>query len=117
MVNIRKDSIKYLKKLEKVFPGDSLINDKGPATIGAGEETFKLLKKLERSGLISAIGYKTEGLPEEKVLQSPIITSKGIDFLNGLKQNTTNTILIILTFLMAITSITQIILLIKSLTS
>lgn len=110
MTNIKKNSIKILRDLEKAFPGDSLVNDLGLSSqLGIDEDTFKLLKKLERSGLISAIAYKTEGLPEEKVLQSPIITPKGIDFLNGLRQKRTNLLLLILTIFSLLGIIAQII--------
>ncbi len=106
----RKKTIKLLKDLEKVFPGDSLVNDLGsPSKLGTDDNTFKLLKKLERSKLISAIAYRTEGLPEEKIIQSPIITTKGLEFLNGLRQRRTNTLLIILTILMALIGGSQII--------
>jgi DNA-binding Lrp family transcriptional regulator len=101
-----KKSIKLLKKLEKSFPGDSLINDSGlPSEIGISDETFRLLKILEKSGLIVGFGYKLEGLPgpeRERIIQAVKITPAGMDILNGLKQQRTNRLITFLTILTVI---------------
>lgn len=110
-----KKSIKLLKKIERTFPGDSLINDKSsPLTlrdIGTDEETFNLLKILEKSGLIVGWAYRVEGLPKKEKevrIEAVKITPLGIELLNGLRQKRTNTILIILTFLMTLIGCIQI---------
>ncbi len=112
-----KKSIKLLKKLEKTFPGDSLINDSGkPSKTGVSEKTFNLLKILEKSGLIVGWAYRLEGLPgpeKEKRIEAVKITSAGINFLNGLKQNRTNFLLVLLTGLMILIGGIQIYLLLK----
>ncbi len=101
-----KKSIKLLKKLEKSFPGDSLINDSGkPSKIGASDETFKLLKILEKSGLIVGWAYRVEGLPgpeKEKRIEAVKITPAGMEILNGLKQQRTNNLITFLTILTVI---------------
>lgn len=106
-----KKSIKLLKKLEKSFPGDSLINDSGkPSEIGVSGETFRLLKILEKSGLIVGWAYRMEGLPgpeKEKRIEAVKITPAGMDLLNGLKQRRTNFWLIILTILIFIIGVVQ----------
>jgi len=116
----KKASIELLKKLEKTFPGDSLLNDLNNSltlqNIGVDEDTFRRLKILERSGLIIGFKYKLEGFPESekvKTIDAIKITPAGIDFLNGLKQKKTNIILIILTILMTLIGGIQIFLLIK----
>lgn len=112
-----KKSIKLLKRIEKTFPGDSLLNDGNyPAKIGTDEETFRLLKILEKSELISATKYRLEGLPESepiKHIEVPRVTLKGVEFLNGLKQRQTNRLIIFLTILTVIIGGVQIYLMLK----
>ncbi len=114
---MRKRSIKLLKKLEKTFQGDFLLSGFNlPLTSGVDDNTFKALKILEKNGLIIAKGYKLEGLPgpeKEKKLEVPQITLTGLEFLNGLKQRQTNRRLVILTILMAVIGVVQIFLLLK----
>ena len=115
-----KKSIKLLKKIEGMFPGDSLMNDRNNPlamqNIVVDEETFHSLKILEKSGLISATKYKVEGLPpseDVRTIDAVKITPAGIDFLNGLKQKRTNFWLITLTILMIFVGGIQIYLMLK----
>lgn len=107
MAKIRKDSIKLLKKLEKIFPGDDIISNKVIFRLGG---TLKILSLLEQKNLIEKSKYKIIGLPNQEThkIEGYSLTSFGLELLNGLKQQRTNLLLVILTILLFIIGIIQI---------
>ena len=111
----RRFAIRELKYLDKIFPQDMLTADRDPLR-GPSRINQKVMKTLQDNGLIEHIKYPVKEPPKGVLtdVYIPKITVKGIEFLNGLRQKRTNTLLLILTILIAITSIFQIIILLTA---
>ncbi len=117
---MEKSTKKLLKYLEEIFPQTIISTplenvDKFNKILkyinNFDEKTFKILEKEE---LIKHVYYSMVGMPKGKSnkTRATMITSKGVEFLNGLRQKRTNTFLLILTILLSIIGIIQIIILI-----
>lgn len=110
-INSKKFSVKLLRYLESVFPED--MNTAKKHMNYFGEFNQKAIQTLVDNGLIEEVEYSAIiNEKEEKVIIWKI-TSKGIEFLNGLRQKRTNMLLLVLTIFTLIIGVLQIILLIK----
>lgn len=112
MEKSKKDTLRLLKSLEKIFPED-IATAKNFDYIGDFDK--RAIKTLKENGLIEEKQYSLKGLPrgEENKAIFYKITSNGIEFLNGLKQKRTNILLLILTIALSLIGIIQIIILLR----
>jgi hypothetical protein len=103
MSKYRKEALRLLRNLEKVFPEDMTAPEFD--YLGA----FDSKGTLKDNQLIEYIEHSRQGFTNK--VSVPKITAKGIEFLNGLRQKRTNELLLALTILLFITGIIQIVIL------
>jgi len=116
MEKSKKFALILLRYLEKIFPQDMATSHKDTLKyVGAFDR--KVIETLIENKLIEEKEYtiRGEGLPKDTPkLFVPKITSKGIEFLNGLRQKRTNILLLILTILLSLMGIAQILILVMN---
>jgi len=105
----RKFALKFLKFLERIFPEDMISTTRWD---DFGEYNQKVVQTLMDNGLIEIKKYGSS-LRNKEGEEIPVgaykITSKGIEFLNGLKQKSTNRWIMALTIILTLIGIIQII--------
>lgn len=104
----KKFVLNFLKDLEKIFPNDQVNTIH---SMDLRDYDSKAVQTLLDNDLIEPKEYNARGVTEDISIRiaSYKITSKGIEFLNGLKQKTTNRWIITLTIILTIMGTIQII--------
>ncbi len=107
MADQRKFALILLKYLEKIFPQDMATTQRTMNYVGKFDRNTILT--LIDNGLIEEKEYSIKGLPKDMPDKAVVykITSKGIEFLNGLKQKRTNNLLLILTLITTLIAISN----------
>lgn len=106
---MEKSTLKVLKALEKIFPQDMVSGANNFNYMGTFN--IKAIGILVKNKLVEEVPYSVNPkgiVPDDKAIVWRI-TSLGIEFLNGIRQKRTNTLLLIATILLFLIGVIQLI--------